>query len=97
MLSRPYHRKNQDPVKEPIVLKVNMVDDEQAGGKEDREACDMRKMFAGARNGLDISIVVYVSPLSSGDTGKEHELVQGKCQYQFGNDYGCTLKVDGLP
>ena len=44
---------NQNPVHKPIVLEVNVIDDEETRGQQDGKAGHMRSLLVGQRNGLD--------------------------------------------
>jgi hypothetical protein len=56
LFPRPNDRQYQDAVKEPIVLEMNVVDDQQARREQDRKTCDVGEMPVSSRRGLDISM-----------------------------------------
>lgn len=55
LLASQNKRENQDAVHESIVLEVDMVDDEEAGREDDRQAGNMSCVFTRKRSRLDES------------------------------------------
>jgi hypothetical protein len=58
LLSRKDEREDEEPVEKAIVLEVDVVDYEEAGGEEDREGCDAGGAFRGGGGGLDIAVTL---------------------------------------
>lgn len=45
LLARQDNRQHQNSVQETVVLEMNVVDNEQTGGQENREAGNVRKLL----------------------------------------------------
>lgn len=58
LLARKDEREDEEPVEETIVLEVNVVDYEEAGGEEYRESCDACGAFRGCGGSLDIAVTL---------------------------------------
>lgn len=52
---------HQKSVKETIVLEMNVIDNQQAGRKENRKSSDICQLFIGLGGRLDIAELVYQS------------------------------------
>jgi hypothetical protein len=57
-LARENERKDEETVQKAIVLEVDVVDDQEAGGEEDGEGGGAGGTLGGCRRGVDVAVEV---------------------------------------
>ena len=98
LVPRIGYGEDEDPIKETVILKVDMIDDEETGREQYRECGGMGEM-SGSLWGI-----LYISEASTlvydyldRRISRASIPVQGIRQNQLRSNHRCSLKVDRLP
>jgi len=94
-LARENERKDEETVEEAVVLEVDVVNDQQAGGEEDGEGGGAGGTLGGGRGGVDVAVDI-TSAVASWWEGASLQ-IQRVDQDELGEDDGGALEVDGAP